>query len=120
MQEESASHLNAQFASLYAVATGDKDDPKVRAAVQGLLVDFPAPPKFGHEVDLRKDARYEAFDEEHTKYAQLPRDRVPGDFIWQRSPCLSHGSWNLPYEYPGIDLFLPYWMGRLAGILSAP
>jgi len=120
MHEEVASHLNAHFAALYAAATGDKGNPKVRAAVQGLLLDFPNPPKFGHEVDLRQDTSFEQFDREYTKYAQLPRERVPTDFMWQRSPCVSHGSWNLPYELPGIDVFLPYWMGRVAGVVPAP
>jgi hypothetical protein len=120
MQEETAAHLNAHFAAIYAVATGDKDSPKVRAAVQGLLIDFPAPPKFQHEVDLRNDPHHENFDADHTQYAQLPHERVPTDYMWQRSPCVSHGSSNLPYELPGIDLFLPYWMGRVAGIIPAP
>jgi hypothetical protein len=120
MQEETASHLNAHFAAMYVFVTGDKDNPKVRAAVQGLLIDFPAPPKFSHEVDLRNDPRHESFDADYTKYAQLPRERVPTDFMWQRSPCVSHGSFNLPYELPGLDLFLPYWMGRAAGIIPAP
>jgi len=120
MYEEAASHLNAHFAALYAAATGDKENPKVRAAVQGLLADFPDPPKFGHEVDLRKDPAVEQFDADYTKYAQLPRERVPTDFMWQRSPCVSYGSWNLPYELPGIDLFLPYWMGRIAGVIETP
>lgn len=120
LHEEVAPHLNAHFAALYAAATGDKDNPKVRAAAQGLLVDFPSPPKFGHEVDLRNNPAFEQENAEYTKYAQLPHERVPTDFMWQRSPCVSHGSWNLPYELPGIDVFLPYWMGRLADILPAP
>ena len=120
MQEETASHLNAHFAAMYAAATGDKDNPAVRAAVQGLLIDFPGPPKFEREVDLRKDPNQESFDENYTKYAQLPHERAPTDFMWQRSPCVSHGSSNLPYELPGIDVFLPYWMGRVAGVIPAP
>jgi hypothetical protein len=120
MQEETASHLNAHFAAIYAAATGDKDNLKVRTAVQGLLIDFPAPPKFQREVDLRKDPNQESFDEDYTKYAQLPHERVTTDFMWQRSPCVSHGGSNLPYELPGIDVFLPYWMGRVAGVIPAP
>lgn len=120
MQDRTASHLNAHFAAMYAVASGDKADPKVRAAVQGLLIDFPEPPKFQHEVDLRNDASHEPFNQDYTKYAQLPRERVPTDFMWQRSPCVSHGSATVSFEFPGIDAFLPYWMGRAAGIVPAP
>ncbi len=120
MQGESAAHLNAHFAAIYATLTGDKDNPSVRAAVQGLLIDFPQAPEFHHEVDLRKSPEVELLSEAYTKYAQLPRERVPTDFMWQRSPCVSHGSFDLPYELPGIDVFLPYWMGRVAGVIPAP
>ena len=120
MQAQSAAHLNAHFAALCTVITGEKDNPAARAAVQGLLMDFPQPPKFGHAVDLRGRDDFEFVDDDYTQYAQLPRDRVPTDFMWQRSPCVSNGSWDLSYELPGMDVFLPYWMGRVAGIVPAP
>ncbi|NIA15936.1 MAG: hypothetical protein GWP08_17880 [Nitrospiraceae bacterium] len=120
MQAQSAAHLNAHFAAICTLITGDKDNRDARAAVQGLLIDFPQPPKFGHAVDLRGREDFEFVSDEYTQYAQLPRDRVPTDFMWQRSPCVSHGCWDLPYELPGMDVFLPYWMGRVAGIIPAP
>lgn len=120
MHETAAPHLNAHFAAIYVIATGDKENPKARAALQGLLIDFPEPPKFGREVDLRNRSDIEQFNDGYTRYAQLPRERVPTDFMWQRSPCVSHGSWDLPFEFPGLDLFLPYWMGRAASIIPAP
>ena len=120
MQADSATHLNAHFASVCALITGDKDNRAVRAAIQGLLIDFPEPPKFGHAVDLRDREDFDFVSGDCTRYAQLPRDRVPTDFMWQRSPCVTHGCWDLSYELPGIDAFLPYWMGRVAGIIPAP
>jgi hypothetical protein len=60
------------------------------------------------------------YNEDLTKYALLSRERVPNDFYWQRTPCLSHGSFDLPYEFPGIDVFLPYWMSRVAGVIPPP
>ena len=120
MHEAVAPHLNAHFAAIYVLATGDKENPKARAAIQGLLIDFPDPPKFGRAVNLRGAPGIEQENDDYTKYAQLPRERVPTDFMWQRSPCVSHGSWDLPFEFPGIDLFLPYWMGRVAGIIPEP
>lgn len=113
-------HLNPHFAAIYAQATGDNKNVDVQAQVQGLLIDFPEPPKFFRAVDHRKDASIEMYDEELTKYALLTRERVPNDFYWQRTPCLSHGSADLSYELPGIDVFLPYWMGRAAGVIPAP
>ncbi|GMV92940.1 MAG: hypothetical protein AMXMBFR82_27180 [Candidatus Hydrogenedentota bacterium] len=120
MYLETRDHLNPHFAAIYLLATGDTENEEARALVQGLLIDFPGPPKFGRAVDLRKDTSIEMQDDEFTKYALLSRERVPSDFYWQRSPCLSHGSFDLPYEFPGIDVFLPYWMGRVAGVIPAP
>jgi len=111
-------HLNPHFTGIYVLATGDTDNQEAQALVQGLLIDFPDPPKFGRVVDHRGDESIEMYNEELTKYALLSRERVPNDFYWQRSPCLSHGSFDLPYEFPGIDVFLPYWMGRVGGVIS--
>jgi hypothetical protein len=47
------------------------------------------------------------------------RERVSTDFIWQRSPFQLTGGGNAPLEYPGIDLFLPYWMGRHCGMIPS-
>jgi len=46
------------------------------------------------------------------------RERVSTDFIWQRSPFLLRGGRNAPLE-PGIDLFVPYWMGRQCGMIPS-
>jgi hypothetical protein len=70
-------------------------------------------------VDHRESG-VEMHDENLTKYALLSRERVPNDFYWQRSPCLAHGGQDLPYEFPGIDVFLPYWMGRVIGVIPPP
>ncbi len=120
MFEQTRDHLNPQFAAIYALATGNADKMDARALVQGMLIDFPDPPKFAHAVDHRNDPSIELLDENYTKFALLTHERVPDDFLWQRSPCLSHGSFDLPYEFPGIDLFLPYWMGRVARVIPPP
>ena len=45
--------------------------------------------------------------------AMVPiRERVPTDFLWQRSPHQSWGGGEGTIEGAGIDYLLPYWMGR--------
>lgn len=113
-------HLNAHFAAIYQAGTGNRDNVEARAVLQGMLIDYPDPPKFFRAVDHRTDPGIEGRDDAYTRYALLAREQVPDDFIWQRSPCLRHGKQDLPYELPGIDVFLPYWMGRVAGVIPPP
>ena len=99
---------------------GDQD-ADAAATLQGQLIDMPGPPRWMHAVDHRNDPNYPLREGgEYTQYALLAHEQVPTDFLWQRSPVWSHGSQDAPYEFPGIDLFLPYWMGRAAGVLPAP
>lgn len=113
--------LNPHFAALYLDATGD-NDPNAIATLQGQLIDMPGPPRFFKLVDHRNNPKFEKSEEhpELLKYAPLASERVHSDFLWQRSPNLAHGRVDAPYEVPGIDLFLPYWMGRNAGHIPAP
>jgi hypothetical protein len=43
-------------------------------------------------------------------------DRVPSDFLWQRSPFQIVGGGAGRIENAGIDYLLPYWMGRYYGL----
>jgi hypothetical protein len=45
-------------------------------------------------------------------------DRVPTDFLWQRSPFVLTGGGNGTIEGAGIDYLLPYWMARYYGIFA--
>jgi hypothetical protein len=42
-------------------------------------------------------------------------ERVPTDFLWQRSPYQSWGGGEGTIEGAGIDYLLPYWMGQNYG-----
>jgi len=44
-------------------------------------------------------------------------ERVPTDFLWQRSPFRLAGGEGGDIEGAGIDYLLPYWMARYFGIL---
>ena len=53
---------------------------------------------------------------------QIPiKDRVPSDFLWQRSPYTEMTGFSSPArEEPGIDYLLPYWMLRYNTEVSVP
>lgn len=110
---ELSNHLNAHFAAIYLLCTGD-DDPGAVATLQGSLLDFPEE-KWEMPVDHRGEV--EMLDADYARYALLPSERPMRDFLWQRPPALAHGGSGEPIEYPGIDMFLPYWMARVAGVL---
>jgi hypothetical protein len=118
--EQTKDHLNAHFAALYMVGTGDTSNANARATLQGMLCDFPDPPKWLRAVDHRNDPNIKMHNEDFTEYALLAHERTVSDFIWQRPPCLSHAGADESIEFPGIDVFLPYWLGRVCGVIPAP
>ena len=109
-------HLNAYFAAIYMFATGDTEEPRARATFESMMLDFPPPPKWARIVDHRGKGVPMA-GKHFTRDAQYVSERIPHDFIWQRPPCLAHGGQDIPREYPGIDFFLPYWLGRAGGFV---
>lgn len=107
--------LNAHFAALYLLCTGDPE-PGAIATVQGCLLDFPDE-KWETPVDHRGET--EMLDADYARYALLPSERPMRDFLWQRPPALAHGGSGEPIEYPGVDMFLTYWMARVAGAIPS-
>lgn len=110
-------HLNAHFAAMYLLLTGDENDA-AKATVQGMLLDFPDPPNRLHAVDSRENEGVEMVDGRMAQHALLARERPGTDFMWQRAPCIAVGGEETNMEFPGIDFFLPYWTARLAGALE--
>jgi hypothetical protein len=115
-QEQLHDHLNAHFAALYLLLTGD-DNSTAQATLQGMLLDFPMD-KWARAVDRRGEV--EMRSEDLAAHALLAHEQVPTDFMWQRAPTITHGSFNLPIEYPALDYLIPYWLGRKAGAIPAP
>ena len=109
-------HLNAYFAAVYMFATGDTEEPRARATFESMMLDFPPPPKWARIMDHRGKG-LPMTGKHFTRDAQYVSERIPRDFIWQRPPCLAHGGQDIPREYPGIDFFLPYWLGRACGVV---
>ena len=42
--------------------------------------------------------------------------RVHGDFVWQQKPFELTGGNPPTRQNPGIDMILPYWLGRAHGL----
>ncbi len=120
MYSDMQDHLNAYFAMMYLAVTGDDNEP-ARATAIGQLIDLPGPPRWTRRVDYSTNPDLDLIEGgKHLRYAMLASEQVPTDFLWQRSPTVSSGSGDASYEFPGLDLVLPYWMGRAYGILGAP
>jgi hypothetical protein len=118
---QSSHHLNPWFAALYTCATGDTSNPIARATIQGVLFQFPEPPRWAKIIDnrTRPDIEVVGFgDNIRSKFALSIQVRPVSDFMWQRSPFELTGGSAVPLQYPGIDAFLPYWLARQShGIL---
>jgi hypothetical protein len=111
-QDQLSTHLNAHFAAIYLLCTGDGDRAAI-ATLEGGLADFPQD-KFLHvpePVDLPPGEAY-------APGALLVRQRSMRDFIWQRPPAKLPDVELRSTEYPGIDFLLPYWMARVSGLLD--
>lgn len=117
-EDESMDHLNAAFAAHYCWGRWDVDRQGARGAAQGALYDMPGPVRWMEEVD--SSALYPHYDATKSTIALFPRHRPTDDYIWQKTPTLMLGGADVPWEYPGVDLLLPYWMGRVVGVVPAP
>ena len=63
------------FAAIYLLTTG-RQDANARATVQGMLLDFPDPPRWLHAVDSRKDPGVEMLNDEYAKQALTHVERL--------------------------------------------
>ena len=109
--QQASNHLNAEFAGVYLAASRNTSDLRALVTLEGELADFPAGPKWARQ-DLGVTS---------TATAQHVTVRQPLDFIWQRTSFDIHTMGDrTPLEYPGIDVFLPYWLGVDAGVFVVP
>lgn len=47
----------------------------------------------------------------------VPIERRPCvDFLWQQNPFHLDGGGDPQHQQPGVDLLLPYWLGRAYGL----
>lgn len=117
-REDAATHLNAHFAAMYLLCT-DAQDTAAAATLQGMLLDFPEE-KWARKVDHSGRPDIEMRKEGFAENALFVSERPMTDFFWQRAPTIVEGSADAPLEFPALDMFLPYWAGRLAGAIPPP
>lgn len=90
-------------------------DSSARSIVQGLLYEYPDPPRWSAARDNSADPLIEVITADGrpvTRYAQLLGNRPVAPFQWAVSSCEVHGGVDEPVVHPGLDLLLAYWIGR--------
>ena len=138
-------HLSASFPSHFLAVSSEAvrnsaAGKKQADMLQATLLDFATVSKWNRHGDLRNETKLEphcaikglrcepvpngaaACDEKCMAVHAFPAsERVPTDYQWQRSPTsLVSGQADTAHEFSAIDLMLPYWMGRAAGVIPAP
>jgi hypothetical protein len=101
-------HGNAHFNMIDRALKGP--DSSRDAATIELLRAWLRRPRRDFFVDLRGSV--EACGENRACRPIPVEQRVPSDFLWQRSPFQLFGGGDGFIESPGIDFLLPYWMAR--------
>ena len=109
-------HLNPFFDLIDTAINGHDDarDERTRAALGAYLLR----PRENTYVDL--SGRYPPCDGRIDRTCQVipVEDRVPADFLWQRSPFQLQGGVYPNIENSGLDYSLPYWMARFHNVLG--
>lgn len=119
---EGTSHLNPWFAAGFVSVHDNTTDPLSRAVLQGVLTQYPAPPRWAgrRENYAPEQLIYiEANGRRWSKVALPFPFRDPAPFQWVASPFLPSVSAPEPVVHPGIDLVLPFWMARESGVIPA-
>ena len=106
-------HGNAHFDMVDRSLEGPDQARDLR--LPRLLEAWARRPRRDYFVDLRGEVP--ACGEDRACEAIPIEKRVNTDFLWQRSPFLLYGGGDGFIETAGIDFLLPYWMGRVYGVL---
>jgi len=112
LRQTTRSHRNAHFNMLDRALKGPDN---ARDSETGTLLDlWLKRPDRDQWEDLR-GRRYRSCSADRTCRPIPVQRRVNTDFLWQRSPFLSHGGGAGLVETAGIDYILPYWKKRALG-----
>jgi hypothetical protein len=123
MMRLSESHLNPFLGGCYV--EGFERVPNSTALTvtfQGVLYDFPWPPRWAKPVDLTQDASLPTLEANGTKWSKLAvpfRERPPAPFQWAASPFLLQGGQGSLVAHPGVDYLLAFWIGRDALLIPS-
>jgi hypothetical protein len=109
-------HQNAFFDVIDTAINGNEPtrDQRIRLNLQGFL----QRPAANTYLDI--SGRFPPCDGRADRTCQVipVADRLPTDFLWQRSPFQLQGGVYPNIENSGLDYSLPYWMARYHRVLA--
>jgi hypothetical protein len=109
-------HLNAHFDMITVAISGR--NAQLDERVPGLLESWLRRTDRDFWTDLRPVYASCNGDDNQSCTVVPVEERVPTDFVWQRSPYQLWGGLYGTIEGAGIDYILPYWMARYHGVVS--
>ncbi len=120
---DSGSQLNPLVAACYVGAfERAPNDAYALATLQGVLSQFPDPPRWSEAHDNSTNAgmlTVEVGGVKWAKFALLPEHRPVAPFQWAQSAYVLSGGETAPVTHPGLDYLLAFWMGREAGVIPS-
>ncbi|MSU33484.1 MAG: hypothetical protein EXS25_12710 [Pedosphaera sp.] len=120
VQRQSQAVLNPWPALAYLESfTSSRTDSTTLAILQGLLYEYPSPPRWSASVNLSENGEIDQINangERWTRYAQLISKRPSVPFLWSYPSTRTVGGVDEPVVYPGLDFLLAYWMARHFGV----
>lgn len=123
MMRLSESHLNPFLSGCYV--EGFERVPastSLTVIFQGVLYEFPWPPRWATPVDLSGDREVVILEANGAKWSKLAVPlpaRPPAPFQWAASPFLLQGGAGSLIAHPGIDYLLAFWIGRDALLIPS-
>lgn len=120
----SSPQLNPMIGACYMGSFTERapSDPAATATIQGILAQFPDPPRWSQARDNSTNAALptvEVGGVKWAKFAQLLDRRPVAPFQWAQSAYLLSGGENAPVAHPGIDYLLAFWMSRDAAVIPS-
>jgi hypothetical protein len=109
-------HDNAFFDMIETAIQGNDEGRDAR--VRRLMDEYLDRPRRDEWTDLRPI--YPSCEGDDNRACEIVPlvQRVPTDFIWQRSPFQLWGGLYGTIESAAIDYILPYWMARFHGVIA--
>lgn len=124
MMRQAEAHLNPFLTGCYLEAFSEKipNNSAILVTMQGVLYEFPDPPRWAHPVDQSSNPdliQLEANGQRWARFTlQLPQ-RPPTPFQWAASPYLLKGGAGDLVAHPGVDYLTAFWMGRDSTIIPS-
>ncbi len=116
----SGPELNPWLAAAYVNAFDrTPNDAIAGATLQGLLHQFPAPPRWQLAAPplATNTPMLTANSLSWTLFARPLPDRPVAPFQWASSPHVPHPGSNEPVAHPGIDFITTFWIARDSGVI---